>query len=194
MKAVIFDIEIEKCIPSRQRRLAGLKYCEGWRDFEGMGISCLCAYDYYEDRYRVFTDSNHNEFEALWQKRDLFVGFNSIPFDSELLEACWELKIPHTEQYDILREMWKGANMSTTFSPRTHGGFSLDATAEKNLDEKKSGSGANAPIHWQKGKVGNVVDYCLKDVWLTKRLFDRVLKTGALLSPKTDQPLSMRKP
>jgi hypothetical protein len=47
------------------RHLADIQYCGGWRHFEGMGISCIGAYDYAEDRWRVFTWDNRDEFAEL---------------------------------------------------------------------------------------------------------------------------------
>jgi hypothetical protein len=81
------------------------------------------------------------------------------------------------------------------FAFPSHIGYSLGAVAFANMGIHKSGEGANAPIEWQRGNVGAVIDYCLNDVKITKRLFDRVRQIGGLRSPKAPTRfLDMRKP
>lgn len=66
--------------------------------------------------------------------------------------------------------------------------------AYANFRISKSGNGALAPVEWQRGNIGNVIDYCLHDVYLTKRLIDRVIRSGALADPHDAKPISIRKP
>ncbi|GEM_PF-3080833 len=45
MNILIYDCEIIKCIPPKEgERDPSLRYCRGWRDFEGMGISLIGAW------------------------------------------------------------------------------------------------------------------------------------------------------
>ena len=186
MKALIYDCEIINAIPSRDgSKIKGITYCEGWRDIANMGVSVTGVYDYVEDRYRVFCADNKEEFAKLISKRELCVGFNSIPFDNALLLACGWPAPPEEKSYDLLRETWAACGLGTTFDFKTHGGFGLDAMCEKNFGTKKSGNGALAPVDWQQGKRGTVIDYCLNDVRLTKQLFDYVLAGTSISIPKT---------
>ena len=87
MKPVIYDLEIIRAIPGggdKEPRIEGIEYCEGWEDYANMGISCLCAYDYHEGRYRVFTERNQGEWMKLFANRDIVVGFNSARFDHKV--------------------------------------------------------------------------------------------------------------
>jgi hypothetical protein len=57
--ALVYDLEIIKAIPERDgSRLDGYDYCEGWHDHANMGVSVIGAFDYVEQRYRVFCWSN----------------------------------------------------------------------------------------------------------------------------------------
>lgn len=197
MRALIYDAEILKAIPERNgERIPGIEYCEGWQDHANMGISVIGAYDYVEDRTRVFTMDNISDFLDLADDRDVLVGFNSIPFDNSLIAAT--LKIPKFQEskcYDLLREMWIAAGLPPEFDYKTHGGYGLDATCEKNFGTRKTGNGAFAPVLWQQGQIGKTIDYCLNDIRLTKQLFDRVLNLGSLRSPKAPNiELAMRAP
>ena len=91
--------------------------------------------------------------------------------------------------------MWRAAGLGPKFEYPSHLGFGLDATAKANQIGGKTGTGELAPINWQRGKIGNVIDYCLEDVRLTKRLIDRVLRLGILQDPRfPDQVLTLPRP
>ena len=160
---MIYDIEIERAIEiPNVAREAGIEYCDGWHDVANMGVACVCAYDYAEDRYRVFTKGsrftrgNLKEFEEIANERTL-VGFNSKHFDDVVLAANG---IRVVTSYDLLLAMWKGAGLEPDFNSNTHRGFDLDKTAGVNFGLSKSDSGALAPIKWQRGMTGAVIDYC----------------------------------
>jgi len=183
---LIYDLEIEKAIQGRKEdRLLGIKYCDGWDDHANMGISCICAYDYTEDRYRVFTQSNLETFKDLLQSHTIYVGFNNINFDNKVIKACWNIDIPQEKSFDILRRIWRAAGHDENiFNPSTHGSYGLDACCAANFNIHKSGHGALAPVEWQQAKIGNVIDYCLKDVFLTRMLMDKIVKGGWIIDPK----------
>lgn len=192
---LVYDLEIVKAIPStREPRLDGIDYCAGWNDHANMGVACLCAYDYQTDRYRVFTEANLADFAKLASER-LVIGFNSIGFDDKVVNAA----VPEAGNavqsgYDLLVEMWVAAGLAPTFQMGTHGGFGLDATCTRNLGSKKTGNGALAPVMWQRGEIGAVIDYCMEDVRLTKKLLDRILRAGKLLDPRGSGELKIRRP
>lgn len=87
-KIVVFDIEIRQAIPDRREPpMEGVKYCGGWSDHAGMGISVICAYDYSSDRYRTFLKDNFGLFEDLLHESDIVVSFNGLAFDNRVLAA-----------------------------------------------------------------------------------------------------------
>lgn len=191
---LIYDCEIEKAIAGRGEKLQGIDYCQGWRDFEGMGITCIGAYDYEEDRYRMFLKDNFSAFGELLERHEVIVGFNSIGFDNRLCFANG-LIVPQEKSYDLLVEIWKAAGLGDHFAGPDYTGYGLDAMCEANFGLKKSGDGALAPVQWQRREFGTVIDYCLNDVRLTKRLLDKVLENSQLMSPKeTGRVLTLAHP
>jgi len=175
---IIYDCEIIRAIPSEKEPvIKGIDYCKGWKDFFGMGISVICCYDYDTELYRVFLKDNFNEFSDLVDSTDLVIGFNSINFDNKLCEAQG-INIPEEISWDLMRELMKSAGT------KSHSGFSLNACAKVNLHMDKTNKGANAPVLWQRGKFGTVIDYCLSDVYITKRLVDIVIENESLINPK----------
>lgn len=191
--ALVYDLEIVKAIPDAgQPRVKGIDYCEGWDDHANMGISVLCAYDYLEDRYRVFCADNLDDFLKLCRERNPLVSFNGLGFDNRVIkEVCQlgagEMSWFNGRCYDILAEVW-------TRLGRRMKGYRLDDIAGSNFQEFKTGNGALAPVYWQQGKVGTVIDYCLQDVRLTKRVFDRILETGGIIDPVTQKQLTLPAP
>lgn len=181
---IIFDCEIVKAIPPKDgKKVKEINYCAGWRDFDNMGISVISAYDYVEDRYRIFCQDNFSEFQTLLEKRNVIVGFNSLAFDNKLCAANG-IYVPAEKSYDILVEVWKAKGLGKTFNIKNshrYLGLGLDNLVQINFEQKKTGNGELAPVFWQERKIGAVADYCLTDVWLTKMLMDRILETGQLL-------------
>jgi hypothetical protein len=194
---VVYDLEILRAVPGRNGEMTeGIEYCAGWHDHANMGITVLGVYDYREDMYRVFCGDNKLQWANLLdQRRPLCVGFNSIPFDNAVLAATAGWVPPIEEEcYDLLREIWAAAGLGQDFNFRTHGGYGLDAVCERNFGLRKSGHGALAPVQWQQGDFGAVIDYCLNDVRMTKLLMDRALAGEQIIDPKTNKDLTLRKP
>jgi hypothetical protein len=190
---VVFDIEIAKAIPSKSEMKnpffmePGIDYCEGWEDFENMGIACICTYDFRKGMFNVYLEDNLETFYS-----EVFGGptprtlisFNGINFDSQLLEHHipdqFRFNLTSAPHLDLLQLIWRAKGLGPKFQYPSHTGYSLDAMAKANLGRGKSSSGAQVPSDWQRGKRGGVIDYCLRDVALTGRLFqlalDRQLK------------------
>ena len=189
---IVYDCEIINT--PDQNPPIGIKKCAGWRDFSNMGISCICVYDYVEGEYRVFLEDNLGEFQKLVDNREVIVGFNSIAFDNRLCKA-YGLSVSDSKSYDILCEIRFACGLSRNFEDGKHEehiSLSLDALSLRNFNLKKSGHGANAPILWQQGKCGAVIDYCLRDVMLTKKLLDSIINTGKVIG--LDKEVLVQKP
>ena len=191
---IVYDCEIKKAIAKKgEERLPDIEYCEGWRDFENMGISTICAYDFNTRRYRAFLEDNFDEFQKLVDETDIVIGFNSLAFDNPLCRANG-LNVPDEKSWDLLVEIWAAAGLSRTFEYPSHIGFSLDACSAANFDAQKSGNGALAPVDWQRGKIGAVIDYCLNDVKLTQELMHLVLNVGSIVDPRKRKILKIPPP
>jgi hypothetical protein len=183
---IVYDCEIIKCIPPAVQ--PDLQYCEGWHDHAGMGISVIGVYDYLTDQYRVFLKDNFADFVKLVRDREHVIGFNSLAFDDRL---CAAHGLEVTTTYDLLCEVRVASKQPPRYRPGTRPGYSLERLALANLGTGKSGSGALAPELWQRGQRGAVIDYCLGDVALTKRLFDR---RAGLIDPTGRGMLTLREP
>ena len=180
---LVYDIEIIKAPPIRgEAPIPGIEYCDGWDDHEGMGISVIGAYDSIDNRYRVFMKDNWDEFEALSRNR-ILVGFNSINFDDKV---CRANGLRLATNWDLLAELRKVA--TPFYGQRYVSGLKLDALARANNLGAKTGRGDYAPVQWQRGEYGAVIDYCLQDVRLTYRLIRSAMRHGHIRDPRANSP------
>lgn len=192
--AIVYDIEIIKGICGKgETKISGIEYCDGWHDHANMGISVIGAIDCRSGRPRVFCKDNFAEFAALVGECEVAVSFNGVGFDNKVL-AHEGIIVPPEKNYDILREAWVAAGLSPEFQYPSHIGYGLDAFSMRNFQTNKTGHGELAPVKWQRGEIGSVIDYCLNDNLLTKALFDKILMVGELDSPRQNKALKMRAP
>ena len=186
---IVYDCEIKYAILAKDASKAqGIKYCKGWSDFKGMGISCICAYDYDSGRWRVFFDDNLNQFQKLIDISDFVIGFNSDHFDNRLCKAHG-VTISEEKSYDIYMEIKKADGYAPNDRIK---GYSLDDCVRANLGSEvvgKTEDGALAPVFYQRGQYGRLVDYCMNDVYLTRLLFEMAVERR-LVSPVTRKTLS----
>ena len=189
-KILIYDCEIIKAIRDPKKvDLAHIEYCNGWDDYENMGISVIGVNFITTGIDRVFNhtiDVDLQSFKLGLDRTDVLVGFNNQSFDDKLIKANGFVIPEHVVNYDLLAEIWEGAGLGREFIYPTHAGFGLDAICKANGLGEKSGDGANAAILWQKGKHQEVIDYCENDIRLTRKLFDLIQETGEIRDPRED--------
>lgn len=181
---VVYDLEIKKPIE---------ECSNGWNSHDEMGISVGCAYDYRTGKFRVFMDDNIGELvERLNEPDTLVVAFNHVGFDNKLLRAQGHQLRPDQElnNYDMLLVSRKGACGSGGRSP----GFRLDDHLQALSLPMKTGDGAKAPIWWQQGLLGQLIDYCLNDVTQEKALFEYMILNGKAACKAYPNPYSVEMP
>lgn len=203
-RILIYDCEIQKVIPSAKYNPQNSNYhfCEGWKDFENMGIAVIGAWTNYailegkgksylinendleEGSYHVFFDYALPVFAELAFYADIIVGFNSLSFDDELLRKTkkhsYTLRKVKTN-YDLLRRIWLAAGLPEVYTQGvTQPGYSLNNLAITNLAKQKNGHGAEAGVLYQEQKFEPLAKYCLNDVYLTKKLLFKFLTAGLI--------------
>ena len=176
---LIYDAEIKRPPPGRPgTEEPDIEYCDGWKDYGGMDITVITAYSYLTKTPHIFLKDNILAFLMLAKQHEILAGFNNIAFDNPLLNFLLGCDFTEEMSYDILVEI-RAAAGANQFKP----GYKLDNCAKVNLGVGKSGEGALAPVLWQRGQTGQVIDYGLQDTWLTKGLLDMILEGTPLLDP-----------
>jgi hypothetical protein len=187
---IIVDVEIKKAILGRgEEPLPGVEYCDGWRDFISMGIACVCTFDLRTRLSRVFLEEDLQGLQA-YLSQHATGGFNTRRFDNQLL-AAHGVQVADLH-YDMLEQIWVALGLNPDrFVPKTHGGWSLDAVAGNTLGQQKSGNGALAPVWWQQGQRGRVIDYCLRDVWLEAQLLSHIVNGSPVTNGRQNLKLQV---
>lgn len=182
---VVYDCEIKKPIAE----------CKGgWNGFDEMGISVASAFDYRVGRYRIFMDDNIHELaERLNEPDTLVVAFNHLVFDNRLLRGSG-LPLKEDDElnnYDMLAVSRRGVGVTPGVRSK---GFKLDDHLEALNLPKKTGDGAQAPILWQDKKYGELIDYCLQDVFSERALFEYMYVHGKSACAYTPEPYEIELP
>lgn len=159
MRIVTFDIETANWMNET-----------GSSDPAALTIALVGMHDSETDTYTSYLESELPQMWPILERTDVLVGYNSDHFDIPLLNKYYPGDLTRIKSLDIMKEV--------------HGvlgrRLKLDAISEATLGVGKSGSGSQSLQWWRAGEIEKVRSYCLKDVEITKRIFDYALERGSL--------------
>lgn len=162
---IVFDIETQKSFDE----VGGRDY------FDKLGVSVVAAYIYGDDTYVAYEEHEIPEFEKILKnaiaKNTKVIGFNIHHFDIPVLQpyVSWSLKDLHT--LDLMDDVEHAAGFR----------ISLDNLCTETLGSKKSADGMQALRWYKEGKIDEIKKYCIKDVELTKSLYEYGAKNGKVI-------------
>ncbi len=159
MKQVIFDVETKLTFDA-----VGGYYPEK------LGISFIGAIErngFPEDEGVVETEHRffEQDLEKFWpllESADVVIGFNSDGFDLPTLVPYYRGNIRKLPSLDLLSRVKASINRR----------ISLDSLAKQTLGTKKSGNGLDAIKYFQEKQWDKLAHYCMKDVAITRDLYD----------------------
>ena len=157
MRIVTFDIETANWMSDT-----------GTNDPTDLTIALVGIHDSETNGYQSFLE---HEFPRLWkilESTDMLVGYNSDHFDIPLLNKYYPGDLSRIKSLDLMKEVHQALGRR----------LKLDTIAEGTLGKKKSADGVQSLRWWKAGEVDKVREYCIKDVELTKQIFDYALEHG----------------
>ncbi len=161
-KIAFFDIETQ--------RLA--QEVGGWDNKHLMRLSVGVIFDSTANDYLVYYEDQVADLIKKLEMYDLVIGFNIKNFDYAVLQPYTPLVLlKRIPTFDILEYIYN------KFGFRV----SLDLLARYTLDDSKLANGIMAVEWFRKGEMDKVVEYCRKDVEITKRLFEFGQENGYLI-------------
>lgn len=183
-----FDLEIVNAILNKgEQPLPGIRYCKGWGDHAGMGISVLVAARVDGSDVRTFLAEDLGKFNTLIAEAEMVIGHNSRMFDAKVL-AAYGIYIPINKHLDFYHEVKLAAKSGF---PR---GYGLNALSERCGGPSKTEDGAMAPVLWQQGQHTRVIDYCENDIKMTCAVAQYYILNDANLPTPDKRHIRLRMP
>lgn len=189
---IVYDVEIERCIPDQQPNDPRYQYCEGWDDYAGMGIACICTFDLVARQPRIFLKDNFGAFRH-YTLSGALVGFNNHSFDDRVIAAAGAAP---PVSHDLLGSIRAAAGEPSIYTyGQTKGSRRLGGLAGLNgVPYRGPGAIVDAPQEWQRGNHGIVIDYCMRDVMMLVALVDLARAQGFLLDSATGEIVTLPPP
>jgi DEAD/DEAH box helicase domain-containing protein len=149
----------------------------GWHLANKMGISCAVLYNSKSDTYETYLDNQIDRLIDMMKQMKLIIGFNIKRFDYLVLSGYIKMDYRQLPTLDILEHVHHRLGYR----------LSLDHLGKITLGAQKSADGLQALLWWKEGKLKEIIDYCKKDVQLTKELFEYGKKNGYVLFQNKDK-------
>lgn len=152
----------------------------GWNNYAALKISVVGVYSYEQDKYFCFTESEMPEIAKLFSTAKTLVGFSSNRYDVPVLNLYLQ-KIKDLPGLDL----WKKdrVDLLDLIESATGSRISLSKLAAANIGAGKDMHGSQAIMLYREGRIEELKKYCLGDVELTKKLYDRYLANGYFMIP-----------
>ncbi len=162
---IVFDIETQRSFDE-----------VGGRDqFHKLGISVIGAYVYDDKQYLAFEEHEIPEFEKLLKNisasNGRLIGFNIHHFDVPVLQPYISWNLRELPTLDLMADVERGVGFRV----------SLDNLCSETLGARKSSDGLQAIRWYREGKIEEIKKYCLKDVELTKSLYEFGIQQGHVM-------------
>jgi DEAD/DEAH box helicase domain-containing protein len=171
MDTLVFDIETQNFFTD-----PGV----GWHNYDALRISVVGVYSYEKDKYFCFEEHEREKLADIFAGASRLVGFSSKRYDVPVLHLFFQRFSPRLEL-----DLWRKEHVDILeyVSGATGERISLGKLSAANLGETKTRRGWEAISLYRKGQIDELKSYCLKDVELTRRLFELGMDRGYLLVP-----------
>jgi DEAD/DEAH box helicase domain-containing protein len=148
----------------------------GWKNFKQLEVSVACAYDSKTKETMAFRENELGRLVELCKER-LLIGYNTNGFDLPILE---KYGLPPASQLDSFDIMVDVHNVSGWRFVK------LEKIVQATLGIGKSADGLMAVEWWKTGEVDKIIEYCKRDVEVTRDLFLHGLNKGYVEIEKAD--------
>lgn len=159
IRHIVFDIETSNTFQEI-----------GSSDPSKLDLALVGIYDSLTDSYDSFVQSELPRLWEILEKTDLIIGFNSEHFDLPLLNKYYPGDLTKIAHLDILTKVQEVLGHR----------LRLQSLAEGTLKAKKGGSGLESIVWWKNGEVEKVRKYCIKDVEITRKIFEYAIQNNSL--------------
>ena len=164
MDTLVFDIETQNFFTD-----PGV----GRDNFGALKISVVGVYSYAQDKSFCYTEHEMEELAKLFRESERIVGFSINRFGLPVLAKYFDFNLMRLSRLDLLDEI------ELALGHR----ISLDILARANLGIGKTHHALEAIDLYRAGNIEELKNYWLRDLKLTKELYDLARKQGYLSIP-----------
>ena len=135
----------------------------GKTNLGALKVSLVGAYLYGEDKFLTFMEDEMEKLGELIKKAELVIGYNLKGFDYPVLQSYLKhINFNSIKTLDIMEKAQQYLGYK----------IKLDAIAHASLGLGKIGTGLGAIEYWEQGKIDELKKYCLKDVEITRDVYE----------------------
>lgn len=160
-RVLYFDLETQK----------GADEVGGWGNAHLMKLAVGVVWDSLEQKYFTFREHEGGELANKLRNSDLVVGFNVVSFDYTVLQPYSSFDLHEINTFDMLVDVNKKLGFR----------LSLNHLAKHTLNAEKSADGLLSLQWYKEGKIDKIIEYCTRDVEVTRDLFQFGEKNGHVL-------------
>ncbi|MEW6055044.1 MAG: ribonuclease H-like domain-containing protein [Bdellovibrionota bacterium] len=139
----------------------------GWANIDKLGVSVACAYDSKSGEFLAYRENELSELHRLCKER-LVVGYNIIGFDLKVLTA-YGFEPKKFDVFDMMLDVEHSSGWRYV---------KLDNIAKATLGIAKIADGLQAVEWYKRGEIDKIIEYCMKDVEITRDVFTYGMKNG----------------
>lgn len=161
MNTLVIDLETKKSFDE----------VGGRNNLTALGVSVAGVYSYEQNEFRAYEEHELPELEEALKSTDLVIGFNIKNFDWPVLQPYLKtIRTTLIPTLDIFEDVVAKLGHR----------LSLNSIASATLGVKKSSDGLQALRWYKEGKIEEIKKYCLKDVEITRDVYEYGKKHGHL--------------
>jgi DEAD/DEAH box helicase domain-containing protein len=153
---------------------------EDWVEYKARaGVGLAVVYDFKTQAWEVFFEKDIQSLADMLEKTDVVLGYNSVGFDHVVLDCALGRRVEIKKELDL----WEVIKARIGEERWPKGSWTLNGVCERTLGQGKEKIGEHAPALLMAGEMKKVIDYCIKDVKLTVRLWEFMKKYGYVVDP-----------
>jgi DEAD/DEAH box helicase domain-containing protein len=139
------------------------------------GASAAVVWHSPSGRPYLFDDHDVVDIAEFLENTEVILSFNGVEFDIPVIEGLLGRSLDITHHIDIYQLCYQA------MVPNLRRGFKLGELAERTIGRGKTGDGAHAPKLANEGRFGQLFNYCLEDVILTRDLATFIQNNGGVI-------------
>lgn len=170
MAPLVFDIETKNTF-----------FDVGENNPAKLDISVVGIYDFATDTLKAFQEHELKDMWHFFEKADAIIGYNSEHFDIPLLNKYYAGDLTKIKSIDLMKTIQKSLGRR----------IKLQDVAHATLGVSKSGQGLDAITWWKNGEIEKIIEYCLKDVSITRDLFNHIKTNKKILVPDGEKTFEL---